>query len=197
MKKFIKNNWFKIIVSFFILLIAISISYYFVVNPYLEKESKAECIEFYLKNLKEAGNSLKFDSLEKINDGCSDNGPLFFLFEEKNKISNNKELRKCNFDIANLKKYRGSYGPNQNDYLVFEGIIKNNLDTEENLKAMIVKNYNKDNMFISEGFLSINKNIKPGFSISFKVHTLIPKEYKAYKNDEIISDIYPWFLTCQ
>jgi len=88
-------------------------------------------------------------------------------------------------------------------YIIYEGLIKNNSDHEEKLEAMLVKVYNEKNIFISEGYTSMEISLGPGKSIPFKVKTFIDASYdthiRKYFNESISfkPDIYPWFIACK
>lgn len=45
MKTWLKDNWFKAIIAFAILLIAFSLSYYFVIRPYINDRPYRACLK--------------------------------------------------------------------------------------------------------------------------------------------------------
>jgi len=181
MKKFIKKNWFKIILV--ICVISISTGYLWNIKIKIQNDA-------FNKNIQ-----------------CKKENPISFYNPISNKCENpTRRKRKrsiCNFELKDVREYKGTYGENANSYIVYEGLIKNNSEREELLEAMIAKVYNEKNVFTTEGYTSIKEFIEPGKSLPFKIHTLVPTAHdtviKKYFNESssLSPDIYPWFLTCK
>lgn len=165
MKKFIKNNWFKIILATASLIAS---------STYAFKE--------------------------------------YLDYKEQLEIKKAAELPNCNFTVFDTKEYKGRYHNswnNNNDestenaYIVYEGLIKNNSNRTESLKAMIAKVYNEKDIFISEGYEPQDIQLESEKSVPFKVHTFVNASFdthvRKYFNESqyFKPDIYPWFTTCK
>lgn len=131
-------------------------------------------------------------------------GYFSYKLNQKNKtVSVVTEIRKCNYEIKDLKEYKGSYGDWEDYYIVYEGIIKNNSDKAESLNAMIGKIYNEKDVYLAEGYTSFyGKILEPGKSIPFKVQANVSKHdtalRKYYESSKILKpEIYPWFMNCK
>ncbi|MFA6532985.1 MAG: hypothetical protein WCT22_03235 [Patescibacteria group bacterium] len=114
----------------------------------------------------------------------------------------NNSVPKCNFEIIDLKEYKGEYSSGSN-YIIYEGLIKNNSEREEYLNAMLAKVYTDKDILITEGYTNIGKRLEDGRSIPFKISTFIDTAHNTImrkyfdKNVTIKPDIYPWFQTCK
>jgi len=171
--KFIKENWFKVLISFGIIFVLITYSY----NLHQQRKEK----EFNM-NLK-----------------CQTKGSFYHYNKKTNKCDDAIEIvfSNCKFKIENLKEYRGSYGKNQNGYIVHEGYIRNVSKTAHYLNGMVDNIYSRNgNILLAEGYTSAETTIKPNEAIPFKVHALIPKMHDI-DNLAFREDLYPWFLTCK
>jgi len=114
-------------------------------------------------------------------------------------------VRKCDFQIVDLKEYKGKYGESEeaSNYFIYEGLIKNNSQYAERLEAMIAKLYNDKNIYIGEGYTSLKSSVNPGVSVPFKVQIVVSTYHdtvlRKYFNESTSfrPDIYPWFITCK
>jgi hypothetical protein len=116
------------------------------------------------------------------------------IHDSQNTQQKTESLNACDFQIENLQKYGGSYQP-ENHYLIFEGVIRNTSDTQQNLEAMIVKTYTEQGIEISEGYAAMNDLIEPKKALRFKIHTGYKGNFLS--ESSVYPDLYPWFKTCK
>lgn len=183
MKKFIKQNWFKII--FVICVIFVTAGYLWNIKIKIQNN-------IFNKDIQ-----------------CKKENSIYFYNSTSNKCEKpefkrrRREIANCSFELKDVREYKGTYSENSNSYIVYEGLIKNNSEKSELLKTMTVKVYNEKNIFIAEGHTSIKEFIEPGKSFPFKVHVLVPTAHntviRKYFNESssFNPDIYPSFLTCE
>jgi len=98
------------------------------------------------------------------------------------KLISDSSTRKCSFSLEDIQIHGGNY----------EGIIKNQSDNTDHLKAMIAKIYSSDGLLLGDGYASIGEDLAPGKSIGFTIHT-----FANIQDVETEPDIYPWFTTCE
>jgi|GEM_PF-3701645 len=126
---------------------------------------------------------------------------VIFLLHKKPK-QNVQITKKCNFEILDLKEYKGEYSPGSN-YIIYEGIIKNKSEDKEYLKGMVAKIYNQENILISDGFENVNNWIEPNKAMPFKINTQVDTAHNTVirkyfnKDTRVNPDIYPWFNSCK
>lgn len=191
--KFLKENWFKLIIVLFLLIISVSVLYYFIVNPHNKEKKKNECISLVDENMRQSG---KYFSLKEIDSYCSISSNYVLGMFEK--------IDSCNFELKNIKEDIGK------EIIFYKGEIKNNSTKKQKLKSMIAKVYTEDMTYLNEGYKDYDKIMEPGATLPFEVRVLVPyefktetEEYDASQNMMIISkttinkDIYPWFATCK
>ncbi len=122
---------------------------------------------------------------------------IFLLYKNKKTL-----LPNCNFDIVDLEEHKGEYYPGSN-YIIYEGVIKNNSDVREYLKGFIAKIYNDENVLLSSGYTTIEDWVEGGKALPFKIQTQINTKYNTVirkyfnKGINLKPDVYPWFLTCK
>lgn len=179
----IKQNWFKVGICGCLLILTAGFLLYVI--------EKSKNDTFY-KNLKCNNES------ERL--------PYFY-----NKKTNRCELIRlpkmdlpnCNFEIQDLKEYKGQYGERQFFYIIYEGLIRNKSNKKEHLKAMVAKVYNEADIYLTEGYTEIGTEIEPNKAIPFKINTTLDTVYsteiRKYFNESksFKPDIYPWFTTCK
>lgn len=196
MNKFLKENWFKLVVSLALVIISGVILFSYALKPYYKEKKKQACVSSVYENSNANGVVIKYEDLKSINSYCESGfDELDYKFKEK---------QSCSFELNDIKEYKGKYGNDKysDSYVVYEGLIKNTSSRSQNLKAMIAKIYTGDKVFIADGYTEYAKDIEPNESIPFKVHVLVPTahetEIRKYFSDRDISkDIYPWFNTCK
>ena len=111
-------------------------------------------------------------------------------------------MPRCSYTIEDLQEFRGNY-EGGDEYIVYEGLIKNRSSERHYLKAMIAKIYNKDDVLITEGYSGIGKWLESNKSTFFKVLSIVPvvhdtavRKYYDPKGD-LNKDLYAWFTTCK
>jgi hypothetical protein len=132
---------------------------------------------------------IEFES-QKSRQICLDEFSSQLIFEDFDLEKYKSKKKKCDFTITDLQIYRGDYTKTTH-YTIFEGIIKNNSVNTETLKAMIATIYNNNGVELGSGYTGISKDIAPGRSVKFKIHTDADTLEIDTEND-----IYPWFTTC-
>ncbi len=193
--KFLKENWFKLIAVFLLLIVSASALYYFIVNPHNKEKKKNECISIKYEGAKQFGIPINSDVLREIDSYCTINmnGALGTF----NKIDT------CGFELKDVKESRledesywaaGTYTLWPGLNILYKGLIKNSSNKKQILRSMVAKIYTEDMTYLNEGYTDYNKTMEPGTSLPFEVLVSVQDEFKK----EIIKkDIYPWFATCK
>ncbi|MCK4797619.1 MAG: hypothetical protein KAT05_09570 [Spirochaetes bacterium] len=165
MKKFIKENWFKI--SIIILLFIVSISYS--LNQFTIYKSYKKDDSSQTKNL---------------------------VFPD------------CDFEIIKGETYKGVFRNSKNSggfinfskgdqyWVTYTGTIKNKSDERQYLEAIILKMYDKNDVYIDDQFDMKRDWVEPNKLFSYELHL---RSTKIDIRDESFTkvDIYPWFKTCK
>lgn len=165
MKKFIKENWFRI--SIIIILLIISLSY--LLNQF----------EVYKNN------------------------------ENNNAKTEKLELPNCDFEIVKGETYKDFFDNSKNIFnpdhpikfddsycITYTGTIKNKSKERQYLETMILKMYQKNDVYIDDTYDNIKDWIEPNKLFSYKLRLC---STKIDIRDEFSTkvDIYPWFSTCK
>lgn len=106
------------------------------------------------------------------------------------KLLPDKPKASCHFEILEIEELSGGDVGSGSFYKIYKGTIRNTSYRKEHLKAMIGKLYTKDNTLIQTGYDPIEQDIDSGMSITFEINV------QGSIEGDLISDIYPWFTTC-
>lgn len=79
---------------------------------------------------------------------------LLLILGKINISKDKKAAKLCNFELQNINVYTGSYS-SYDKFAIYEGVIKNNSESKELLKAMIVKVYDNNNILVTKGYKEI------------------------------------------
>ena len=121
------------------------------------------------------------------------------FYGDKNKEE--ARLSRCNFEIIDLQEYPGQYSLGSH-YIVYEGVVVNKSNKKEYLKGVVAKNYNSDNILLSDGYTPVEDWIDSGKGMPFKINTQVDTAHNTVlrkyfdKNENLSTDIYPWFTSC-
>lgn len=114
---------------------------------------------------------------------------------------NKHEKKLCKFEISDLKEYKGQYSKDS-EFIVYEGLIRNKLQSKETLLSMVAKIYSDSDVLLADGGTTIREDLAPGKALPFKIQVNFDLKQDAIKkyyteSKYLKPDIYPWFITCK
>ena len=176
MKNFIKENWFKI--SIIIILLVVSLSC--LLSQFaIYKNNKNEII-------------INRDSFPKL-PNCDFEiveGETYKGYFDNSNRDNYDESKNSGMQLIQLPERDNQY------WITYTGTIKNKSNERQYLEAMMLKMYDKNDVYIDDQFDMKQDWIEPNKLFSYELHL---RSTKVDIRDESSTkvDIYPWFKTCE